>query len=164
MGSEPDNPEEKERGAARRVRVPQRVEVIAPGEGPRFEPEDADVVPAEVGRARPRGRQPAWSPLRRLLAHVPGVPTLVGLWAYLHHDEAPLQHKLCIAMAAAYVVWPRDLLPELRLGLFRGNIDDAAVVIGLITFIGSERLAPYRKRAKAWLRGEAGSPYLGRGD
>ena len=146
----PDKPE---------ARVPARVEIIPPGEGPDFVTTEEEVLQAEHGRARSRGTQGAWSPMRRLLSHVPGVTTLVAVWSYFNHSAAPFSHKVWIAAAAVYVLWPRDLIPELPLGL-KGQIDDLAVVFGLISFLGSERLAPYRARARMWLKGRALSPYL----
>lgn len=155
----PPNPGSKPRAEAR---TPAHVEVIPPGEGPEFVTDGTEpvVLPAEHGRARPRAAQGSWSPMRRLLAHMPGVPTLVGLWSYFNHALTPFNHKLWIAAAAAYVVWPRDLLPELPLGLIRGGLDDVGVIVGLISFLGSERLAPYRLRARLWLKGRAPSPYF----
>jgi len=88
-----------------------------------------------------------------MLAHVPGVPTAVGLWLYLMDDEAPDLHRLLILLAILYLLDPIDIIPDF-MGLF-GFADDAAVALFVVKFIGSKTLEPYRFRARKLLRGEA---------
>lgn len=93
-----------------------------------------------------------WPKAKRIASKVPGVTDVVALAFYMNSARAPLQHKLSIAATLAYFVMPFDIIPDF-LGAF-GYSDDLAVVAGLIAFIGSEAMKPYRVYAKKWLRGE----------
>ncbi|OPZ07869.1 MAG: hypothetical protein BWZ08_01558 [candidate division BRC1 bacterium ADurb.BinA292] len=114
------------------------VEILPPADGP---------LTAQCSSA-PR---PTPHPLRYLFSYVPGVTTLVALWLYLLDEHASSLHKLSIVLTFLYFVWPLDLLKDLFVGL--GYLDDLAIFYGLVRFIGSETLRPYRLEARRWLRG-----------
>ena len=127
---------------------PRQIEIIPPG-----------------GRAQPRAQVPALRPerqaappvpvpaWRKMLAHVPGVPTALGLWFFLADEQAPDGRRFAVMASIAYVLMPIEaLLIFLRpLGL----ADDAAVLSGLLMFATSPQMEPYRQAGRAWLRGEA---------
>jgi uncharacterized membrane protein YkvA (DUF1232 family) len=52
-------------------------------------------------------------------------------WAMLRDPRTPKRSKLLVLAAAAYVISPIDLVPDVFAGL--GWLDDAAVVLGLLT-------------------------------
>jgi uncharacterized membrane protein YkvA (DUF1232 family) len=94
--------------------------------------------------------------LRIFFSCIPGIPSLVALYTYLMDDDAPSGHQLAILLSFLYFIWPLDLIKDFFLG--PGYIDDLAVFIGLLKFIGSENLRPYRTAARKWLRGEIEDP------
>jgi len=94
--------------------------------------------------------------LKRFFRCIPGVPSIVALYSYLLDDDAPTRHKLAILGSFLYFIWPGDLISDLFLG--PGYVDDLAVFWGLLQFIGSDNLQPYRDAAKKWLRGEIDDP------
>ena len=126
-----------------------RMEIIPPaGDGATNAP------PAPCpGRGR-SGRSAGGRALGSLLALIPGVPTLVGLFFYLMDEEAPVRHRLAIAASFFYVIYPFDAIKDFWIIHFIpiGYADDLAVLVGLIMFLGSKNLDPYRERARRWLR------------
>lgn len=123
------------------ARKPTQVEIIPPPPGP----------PNDGLQRRSEPTAPV-SPLRRLLARVPGVPTLYGLGLYLMDDEGSDLHRFLILMMLLYFISPVDLLPDYLLGPL-GFTDDLGMLMGLVRFIGSEQLEPYRDEARRRLRG-----------
>ena len=97
-----------------------------------------------------------WPKIKRVAAKVPGVADVLALAFYMNSRHAPLEHKVSIMATLAYFVLPIDLIPDF-LGVI-GYTDDIAVALGLIKFIGSEIMRPYRLYARRWLKGEVGDP------
>jgi uncharacterized membrane protein YkvA (DUF1232 family) len=85
---------------------------------------------------------------------VPGASDILALYFYLNSDLAPIQHKISIIATLAYFIMPLDVIPDF-LGPV-GYTDDLAAALGLIKFIGSDVMRPYREYARKWLRGEVG--------
>lgn len=98
---------------------------------------------------RKRGR------VRSLISYIPGVSGAAGLWLFLRDPQAPIRLRLSIVASIIYILSPIDLIPEMFLGPL-GLVDDSAVAMGLIAFIFSKAMKPYRQQARARLRGEAG--------
>jgi uncharacterized membrane protein YkvA (DUF1232 family) len=142
--SEPTQPSSRETQRATKV------EVLTAAEARRRLREGAR---AENGELMPGARKRPM--LKRLLAGVPGVPTVYGLWIYLMDDNAPDLQRLMILSMFLYVVFPTDFLPEALFGPL-GLTDDIAVFWGLLKFIGSDKLKPYREEAKRRLRAKGG--------
>lgn len=94
-----------------------------------------------------------WPKVKRIAAKVPGVSDVLALYFYMNSDVASLQHKASALASLAYFIIPIDLIPDI-LGPI-GYVDDLAVVSGLIAFIGSEVMKPYRAYARKWLSGGA---------
>ena len=88
-----------------------------------------------------------------MLRLIPGATTALALWCYLMDEDAPAGHRLAILLSVLYLATPFDFVPEAALGLL-GLADDAAVFMGLLSFVGSSALRPYRTQARRWLRGE----------
>lgn len=93
-----------------------------------------------------------WPKLKRVASGVPGVSDILALYFYMNSDKAPLQHKVSILATLAYFIMPLDLLPDFMAAL--GYTDDVAVALGLIKFIGSDIMKPYRLYARKWLKGD----------
>lgn len=100
-----------------------------------------------------RVKRDFWPKVKRVAAKVPGASDLAALFFYMNSKRASLQHKLSILATLAYFIMPFDIIPD-WLGVI-GYTDDMAAAAGLIAFIGSEIMKPYRDYAKRWLRGEA---------
>lgn len=96
-----------------------------------------------------------WPKFKRVAAKVPGASDILALYFYLNSDLAPLQHKISIIATLAYFIMPIDLIPDFLGPL--GYTDDVAAALGLIKFIGSEVMQPYRSYAKKWLKSETGA-------
>lgn len=132
-----------------------RMEVIPPNrqhrrdQGTKAYAEDRAVGPAHPQSAN----RPRRHPILVTLSYVPGVTSLVALWFYMLDEEAPASHKLAILGSFAYLIWPKDIIGDL-IKPFVGYMDDVAIFIGLVKFIGSETLKPFRKQARCWLRGK----------
>ncbi len=77
---------------------------------------------------------------------------MLALWYYMNSERAPLRHKVSILATLAYFLVPLDAIPDILGPL--GYTDDIAVALGLIGFIGSEVMHPYRLYARRWLKGE----------
>lgn len=109
-------------------------------------------VPIPKAYDEKRVREDFWPKFKRVIAKVPGLADVLALYYYLNSDKAPLRHKVSIIATLAYFILPFDAIPDF-LGVL-GYTDDVAVALGLISFIGSEVMAPYRAYARKWLRGE----------
>lgn len=107
-------------------------------------------IPAEYDRERVE--ETFWPKFKRVAAVVPGVADILALYYYMQSEKAPLQHKLSVLATLAYFIMPLDLIPDF-LGPI-GYVDDIAVAMGLITFIGTDVMKPYRQYARKWLRGQ----------
>jgi uncharacterized membrane protein YkvA (DUF1232 family) len=94
--------------------------------------------------------QNLWPKLKKIAARVPGVSDLLALYFYMNSEKAPLQHKISIMATLAYFIIPMDLIPDF-LGML-GYTDDLAAAMGLIKFIGSDVMKPYRVYARKWLK------------
>jgi uncharacterized membrane protein YkvA (DUF1232 family) len=68
-------------------------------------------------------------------------------------DDAPAKHRLAVLGSFLYLLWPGDMMFDYFMGPL-GLTDDLAVLWGLVMFLGSENLKPYRHVARRWLRGE----------
>ncbi len=101
--------------------------------------------------------------MRNLLKIFPGGRTLVALYLYLQDPDANPMHRLGIVLSMLYFIMPLDFIPDFFLLPF-GFVDDMAVFMGLLKFIGSEQLAPYREQARRWLRGESMKEITGEDD
>lgn len=112
-------------------------------------------LPARIPKSydEPRVRREFWPKLKRVIARVPGLADVLALWYYLNSDLAPLKHKVSILATLAYFILPIDAIPDVLGPL--GYTDDIAVALGLIRFIGSEVMLPYRRYARLWLKGQA---------
>lgn len=100
-----------------------------------------------------RVREGFWPKFKRIASKVPGSAEILALYFYLNSDVAPLQHKISIIATLAYFIMPFDLIPDF---LPLGYTDDVAAALGLIKFIGSDVMRPYRVYARKWLRSEIG--------
>lgn len=109
-------------------------------------------VPVPDDYDQRRVEEDFWPKLKRVAAEVPGVSDLLALYYYMNSDQAPFQHKVAVVATLAYFIMPVDALPDFFGAL--GYTDDLAVALGLIRFIGSEKMQPYRKYARRWLKGE----------
>lgn len=92
--------------------------------------------------------------MRRLLRWIPGANSVVAVCHYLMDDEAPATRRFVVLLSLIYLISPMDLIPDWVTGPL-GFADDFAVFWGLLTFLGSATLKPYRLQARAWLRGES---------
>lgn len=133
-----------------------RIEVIPPQRKPLPDPtEQAFAEDRALGPVRPpqttASKRP--HPFLYTLSFVPGVTSLVALWFYMLDDDAPTSHRLAILASFVYLIWPGDMFNDLIAPLV-GYLDDVAIFIGLAKFVGSETLRPYRKAARAFLRGK----------
>lgn len=111
-------------------------------------------LPVKVppGYTRKRVEKSFWPKLKRVAGSVPGVADILALYYYMNSDLAPAKHKVSIVLTLAYFIMPLDALPDFIGAL--GYVDDVAVALGLIRFIGSGVMKPYRIHARKWLRGE----------
>lgn len=141
------------------TRHPSHVEVIPHDarEGASLGRKGRDLARTEerIGGDRDRhqapSRRPRWGPL---LVHVPGVKTALALWFYMMDEQADPKHRLAILASLIYLVVPFDLIHDVLVRLFGfGILDDIAVIFGLLQFLGSGNLAPYREQARRWLLG-----------
>lgn len=112
----------------------------------------APPIPIPKSYTRERVEKNFWPKLKRVVARVPGASDFLALYFYMNSDKAPLQHKLSIVASLAYFIMPMDLMPDF-LGAM-GYTDDLAVALGLIKFIGSDIMNPYRVYARKWLLGK----------
>ncbi len=112
-------------------------------------------IPIPRSYDRQRVEENFWPKLKRLAASVPGVSDLLALYLYMNSELAPVQHKLSVLATLAYFIMPLDLIPDF-LGV-PGYADDLWVAMGLIRFIGSDVMRPYRQYARKWLRGQTGA-------
>lgn len=108
-------------------------------------------VPIPKSYDERRVREEFWPKLKRAIARVPGLSDVLALYYYLNSDRAPLRHKISILATLAYFILPIDAIPDFLGPL--GYTDDIAVALGLISFIGSDIMLPYRIYARRWLRG-----------
>lgn len=121
-------------------------------------PEQSPSVPPKLPARIPkdyderRVRREFWPKLKRTIGRVPGLADVLALWYYLNSDRAPWKHKLSIVATLAYFILPIDAIPDILGPL--GYTDDIAVALGLIRFIGSDLMYPYRLYARKWLKGE----------
>ncbi|MCL5269698.1 MAG: DUF1232 domain-containing protein [bacterium] len=126
-----------------------RIEIIPPpGRGP----EGATPTPNLPARRTQAPAAPRPKGIRSALSWLPGAPTAVGLWFYMSDPDAPPGHRLAILLSLVYLLAPTDFIPDFLLLPF-GYADDAAVFMGLLKFLGSRHLDPYRNLARQWLRG-----------
>lgn len=102
-----------------------------------------------------RVKQDFWPKLKRTASKVPGVADILALYFYLNSDRAPVSHKISIVATLAYFIMPMDVVPDF-LGPLLGYTDDVALALGLIRFIGSDVMRPYRVYSRRWLRGQVG--------
>ena len=118
-------------------------------------PTEPPALPVPIPKSYDEKRVNAnfWPKLKRVAAMVPGVSDVLALYYYMNSGKAPLKHKISILATLAYFIMPLDAVPDFIGAL--GYVDDVAVALGLIKFIGSETMKPYRDYAKRWLRGEA---------
>lgn len=93
-----------------------------------------------------------WPKLKRVVASVPGISNVYALYCYLKSGRASVRDKAAIVASLAYFLIPTDLIPDFIPGL--GYVDDVAVAVGLIKFMGSQKLEPYRAYARLWLKGD----------
>lgn len=110
-------------------------------------------IPADYDEARVRAE--FWPKLKRFAARVPGLSDVLSLWFYLRSGKAPQAHKVSILATLAYFVMPLDLIPDWFGAL--GLTDDVAAALGMIAFLGSETMRPYRALAKRWLAKKSGA-------
>ncbi len=111
-------------------------------------------LPAKIPKEydEKRVRREFWPKLKRVIAKVPGLADVLALYYYLNSERAPLRHKMSIVATLAYFILPIDAIPDFLGPL--GYTDDIAVALGLISFIGSEVMYPYRMYARKWLKGQ----------
>lgn len=95
-----------------------------------------------------------WPKFKRVASKVPGVADVLALFFYLNSDRAPASHKLSIVATLAYFIMPMDVVPDF-LGPIIGYSDDLALALGLIRFIGTDEMKPYRVYARRWLKRDA---------
>lgn len=110
-------------------------------------------IPREYDEKRVRAG--FWPKFKRVAVKIPGASDILALYFYLNSDLAPVKHKLSILATLAYFIMPLDLIPDILGPL--GYTDDVAAALGLIKFIGSEVMQPYRDYAKKWLKSETGA-------
>lgn len=115
-------------------------------------------VPKNYDQARVEGN--FWPKFKRVCARVPGAADILALYYYMASGMAPVKHKLAIVATLAYFIMPIDAIPDFLGPL--GYTDDVAAAMGLIAFIGSGIMAPYRRHARKWLKGEVGLEADGR--
>ncbi len=129
-----------------------RMEVIPPpGRGELVVAPAPMAVSGQGARSQKAAARPG---MGSVLAYVPGVPTLVGLWFYLLDTDAPVKHRLAIMASMIYLVYPADAIADVFALLGGvGLVDDLAVFTGLAMFLGSKNLNPYREKARRWLKG-----------
>ncbi len=106
-------------------------------------------IPIPKDYDRRRVEENFWPKLKRVARSVPGISDILALYFYLNSDVAPLKHKISIVATLAYFIIPLDLIPD-YLGPI-GYVDDVAVALGLIQFIGADVMKPYRTYARKWL-------------
>jgi uncharacterized membrane protein YkvA (DUF1232 family) len=109
-------------------------------------------VPVPRGYDRERIEANFWPKFKRAVLSVPGLADVLALYYYMNSDRAPMQHKVSILATLAYFIMPLDAIPDF-LGAM-GYTDDVAVALGLIKFIGSDIMRPYRIYARRWLKSE----------
>ncbi len=109
-------------------------------------------VPKNYDQARVEGN--FWPKFKRICSRVPGAADILALYYYMASGAAPVKHKLSVVATLAYFIMPIDAIPDFLGPL--GYTDDVAAAMGLIAFIGTGVMAPYRKHARKWLRGEVG--------
>ena len=135
------------------VRKPSRIEIIPPDPKKASKAADSSQTDANLPATRSRVSPARYKGIKYLLSFLPGVTSLVALWIYMLDDDSPTSHKISIFLSILYLIYPGDLISEMVFGPL-GFADDLAVFLGLVAFIGSDTLKPYRIQARRWLRGQ----------
>lgn len=130
-------------------RASERRDSAEPQSEPLADPAPADLADTFTERELERE---FWPKLKRVAAVVPGVSEILALYFYMKSPDAGLQHRVSILATLAYFILPFDAIPDFIAGI--GYTDDLAIAMGLIKFIGSETMNPYRLYARQWLRNE----------
>ena len=107
------------------------------------------LVPATVQLNETRVARGFWPKMRGVAARVPFAKEALSAYYLARDPETPLRTKGIIYGALAYFVLPTDAIPDVVAGL--GFTDDAAVLMTLMTVLGSSIKPRHKAKAKVAL-------------
>jgi uncharacterized membrane protein YkvA (DUF1232 family) len=108
------------------------------------------LVPTTVRVNEVRVRNEFWPKIRRVASKAPFAKQALSAYYTARDPETPWRTKGLIYGALAYFVLPADAIPDIIAGL--GYTDDAAVLMTLITVLGSAIKPKHQAKAEAALQ------------
>lgn len=93
-----------------------------------------------------------WQKAKANVAKVPFVLDTVGMYYCLIDQKTPLWAKGVVAGALAYFISPVDAIPDVLVGI--GYTDDAAIITGALTALGSNVTDEHKTQASQSMKGE----------
>lgn len=106
---------------------------------------EREATPEDLAKAKSE----FWAKMKKFAGKVPFSKDVVSLYYFIKDPAVNIALKGAAVFALLYFISPVDMVPDTI--PLAGLLDDAGVVAGVISLLGSQ-LKPYKERAAEWFK------------